>query len=277
MRVITRTCISVALATTLVLAAGCDFAEPTDQASVEQTQKPSQGTVVFDMGHGEVFGAEDTTELGQSGAIERIEAAGFDVVVNDDAITSEDLADAAGLMVAGPMTAFTDQEFVDITAFMQRGGTVLLTIHVPYPVLKVPAHWGLPVGTGIVMSQGPLLDPAQPSVFIADQVAQNEITEGVDRILVVSGWPVDAVSESAQVVVSTGSNAWLSGAGDQQPTPPAGTQLGSYGLIGTARVGEGQIVVSGDDAVFANLALNQADNARLLDNIIRAMSMMKSV
>jgi len=69
----------------------------------------------------------------------------------------------------------------------------------------------------------------------------------------------------------------LSGPGDQEPTPPAGTQLGSYGLIGTARVGEGQIVVSGDDAVFANLALNQADNARLLDNIIRAMSMMKSV
>lgn len=29
--------------------------------------------------------------------------------------------------------------------------------------------------------------------------------------------------------------------------------------------------------MFANLALNQADNARLLDNIIRAMSMMKSV
>lgn len=194
------------------------------------------------MGHGEVFGAEDMTDLGQSDAIARIEAAGFDVVVNNDAITAEDLADTSGLIVAGPMTSFTDQEFVDTTAFMQRGGTVLLTIHVPYPVLKVPAHWGLPVGTGIVMSQGPLLHPTQPSVFIADQVAQSEITEGVEKILVVSGWPVDAVSESAEVVVSTGPNAWLSGPGDQQPTLPAETQLSAYGLVGTARVGEGQIV-----------------------------------
>jgi len=277
MHVITRTCLSLAIATSLVFASGCRSTAPDSRAAVEQRQQPSHGTVVFDMGHGEVFGAEDTSDLGQSGAIERIKAAGFDVVVNDDAITSEDLADASGLMVAGPMTSFTDQEFVDITAFMQRGGTVLLTIHVPYPVLKVPAHWGLPVGTGIVMSQGPLPDPAQPSVFVADQIAQSEITAGVGRILVVSGWPVDAVSESAEVVVSTGPNAWLSGPGDQAPTPPADSDLAAYGLIGTARVGEGQIVVSGDDAVFANLALSQADNARLLDNIIRAMSMMKSV
>jgi hypothetical protein len=34
----------------------------------------------------------------------------------------------------------------------------------------------------------------------------------------------------------------------------------------------GRVIVSGDDAIFANQALDQADNTRLLDNIIRVMA-----
>lgn len=271
-----RRILAVLLALALLTAAGCGDKTAERSSGVVEQQPPRLGTVVFDMGHGEIFGAEDTSELGQSQAIERIKAAGFDVTINNDPITAEDLAEASGLIIAGPMTALSDQEYADITAFMERGGTVLLTIHVPFPVLKVPAHWGLPVGTEIVMSEGPTANPQQPSVFMTDQIAQNPITEGVGVVLVVSGWPVAAASESAQILVSTSNQAWLSAPGDQQPKRPEGTALGTYGMIGVANVGTGQIIVSGDDAVFANIAINEASNARLLDNIIRAMSMMKT-
>lgn len=276
MRTRTRHALAVLLALALLTAAGCASSPDTKTTKVTEQQPPRLGTVVFDMGHREIFGAEDTSELGQSQAIARIKAAGFDVTINNDLITAEDLAEASGLIIAGPMTALSDQEYTDITAFMERGGTVLLTIHVPYPVLKVPAHWGLPVGTEIVMSEGPTANPQQPSVFMTDQVAQNPITEGVGVVLIMSGWPVAAASESAQIVVSTSDQAWLSGPGDQQPVRPEATPLGTYGVIGVANVGRGQIIVSGDDAVFANIAINEASNAKLLDNIIRAMSMMKT-
>jgi hypothetical protein len=272
---LTRTLAVVVTLALVVTLAGCGTTStPTDQPAPAPGAAVSLGTVIFDMGHGEVFGADDTSELGQSQAIQRIMAAGFDVAVNPDRITAEDLADASGLMIAGPMIPLTDEEYDAITAFVERGGTVLLTIHVPYPVLKVPAHWGLPVDTQILMSQRPYANPAEPSVFVADQIEPHPITEGVSQVVVVSGWPVATASDQAKLVVSTGEDTWVSEAGDQAPTPPAGTMFGSYGVIGITQAGKGQVIVCGDDAVFANLALGAGDNAKLLDNIIRMMSLM---
>lgn len=258
------------------LLAGCSGT--TGPSFDDAAATPSAGTIVFDMGHGEIFGADDTSELGQSQAIAKMRSAGFEVVVNPDTITTEDLSNASGLVIAGPMRPLLDEEYKAITAFAERGGTVLLTIHVPFPVLKVPAHWGLPVDTTIVMSQRPFASAAEPSVFIADGIAADiPVTEGVDEILVVSGWPVGTASESGKLAVMTGGDSWLTSAGDQQPLPPDGTAFSSYGIIGVAQVGKGLIVVSGDDAVFANIALGMADNARLLENIIELMSKMEKV
>lgn len=274
MHALHRTALLLALLAS-TLAAGC--AAPASQTADPADARPSLGTVVFDMGHGEVFGADDTGELGQSGAVSRIREAGFDVVVNSDTITEADLATASGLIIAGPMIPLRDEEYAAITSFVERGGTVLLTIHVPFPVQKVPAHWGLPVGTEIVMSQGEFTNPTQPSVFGADAIVPNPLTEGVTRVVVVSGWPVMAASAQAELVVSSNDRSWLSASGDQSPVPPEGTTFGSYGIIGVTRIGKGQVVVSGDDAVFANLALAEEDNARLLDNIIRAMTLASEV
>lgn len=245
---------------------------PAPEPAPEPTPAPSMGRVIFDMGHGEVFAADDTSELGQSAAVQRMRDAGFDVFINRDTITGEDLADASGLVIAGPMRPLLAEEYDAITAFAKRGGTVLLTIHVPFPVLKVPAHWGLPVGTEIMLSKRPLANAAEPSVFAADVVKESRITEGVDRIAVVSGWPVEAFGDGAELLVSTGPDTWLAATGDQAQTPDETVQMSSYGVIGATRVGSGIVIVSGDDAIFSNFALPAEDNAQLLDNIIRLMS-----
>lgn len=258
----------VTIAFTMAAAFGTGCAPSTP---AEPEVLPSKGRIIFDMGHGEIFGAEDTTELGQSQAIARMRQAQYDVVVNQDPITAADLEGASGLVLAGPMSPLAPDEYDAITSFVERGGTVLLTIHVPYPVMAVPAHWGAPVGTEILMSQTPAAGPQAPSVFFADVVAESPLTEGVNQVLVVSGWPVSRV-DGGQPLVSTRPDTWLSPAGDQQPEPSADAVFGSYGVIAVADVGRGRVVVVGDDAIFANLAINEGDNARLLDNIIGLMT-----
>lgn len=265
----------VACALTVTLATGCS---PSEERTTN-IPAPVRGTVVFDMGHGEVFGAYDTSELGQSQAVEQVRQAGLEVIVNEDAITDDDLAEASGLIVAGPMRPLKDAEYDAITRFAERGGTVLLTIHVPFPVLKVPAHWGLPVGTEILMSSTPIAPGGEPSVFVADAVTEGwDLTEGVGSIAVVSGWPVTATAPEAAIAVATRPDTWLSAAGDQQSVPPTdAAAFFSRGVIGATRVGDGIIIVSGDDAIFANMALGALDNARLLDNIIELMAAMQDI
>jgi hypothetical protein len=75
-------------------------------------------------------------------------------------------------------------------------------------------------------------------------------------------------------VVNTREDTWLTPARGAAPTDP---KKRSYGVLGVARIGDGHVIVSGDDAVFANIALGTSDNARLLDNIIRMMSEMADV
>lgn len=260
------------LATVALLLAGCTNAStPEPQAESPSPRTSPRGEVVFDMGHGEVFSADDTSEMGQSAALAKISEAGFGITVNSDAITSEDLKSATGLILPGPMAPFTAEEDAAIEQFVRRGGTVLLTIHVPFPVLNVPARWGLPVGTEIMMSKSPL-DPAQPSVFVADQIVDEPLMQGVNGVLVVSGWPVGVNAQTAKMALATRPDTWLTAGRDQQVAPPADATFTSYGVVGVARVGEGTVIVSGDDAIFANAVLGQAGNAQLLKNIIDLMS-----
>lgn len=223
--------------------------------------------LVFDMGHREIFGPDDTSELGQSQAIDHMRNAGFEVTVNQDAITAEDLQGASGLMLAGPMIPLQDAEYETITAFAESGGVVLLTIHVPYPVLKVPAHWGLPVEPAIMMSERPY-EGADPTVFPATDIKKSRLTEGVDALAVVSGWPVTTATKQAEYVIKTDDAAWVDV--NQNGTRDEG-EGGPFGVVGATRVGDGFIIVIGDDAVFANMAIGQPGNARLLDNILEMM------
>lgn len=262
---------SIAAAAMCVSLGGCAAGQRPSAGASTPAPAPNRGQVVFDMGHGEVFSPQDTSDLGQSIAINQIRSAGFDVVVNNDLITPEDLKEASGLIIAGPMRSLQDSEYAAIQDFVRKGGTVLLTIHVPFPVLKVPAHWGLPVGTKIMMSKTPVSSQS-PSIFVADKVSSDPLMTGVRQVLVLSGWPVGAVSDSARIEVQTRQDTWLTGVGDKEPTPPPGTKFGSYGVIGVASVGKGKVIVSGDDAVFANIAIGEYDNARLLGNIIDLMA-----
>jgi len=254
----------------LLLTSGCtspDSPSATREDSTGNTSVPQQ-KIVFDMGHGEIFGPDDATELGQSQAIAQMRSSGFDVAVNADQITEEDLSSAAGLVIAGPMRPLLREEYVAINDFLERGGTVLLTIHVPFPVFAIPAHWGLPVQPYVIAADEPLPGVNDTGVLLADVVEDGRLTEGVNQILIVSGWPVSATDKGAYLAVSSGIDTWIDADASRSREE---SEAGPHGVVGASGVGRGTVIVVGDDAVFANVALGQADNAKLLDNILQLM------
>jgi hypothetical protein len=260
---------ALALVAALLPLAGCRTTEGTGTSDAASSRPPvPQQRIVFDMGHGEIFGPDDTSELGQSQAIARMREAGFDVAVNPDVITAEDLAGASGLIIAGPMRPLLKEEYEAINAFVKVGGTVLLTIHVPFPVIGVPAHWGLPVTPLVMAATEPLPGTNDPGILLADQITENRLTQGVDEVLIVSGWPVTSVTKDAYLLVATSEKVWIDANNNQSREE---SETGSYGVIGASGMGKGTVIVAGDDAIFANIAIGQADNLQLLDNILELM------
>lgn len=265
----------------VAFAVGCapatQGAAPSPATSVEQSTAPApqpaaRGTIVFDTAHGEIFKPEDTTELGQSDVVSRMNQAGYEVRVNTQPIEASTLDGVAALYVPGPMRPFTPEEQTVLDDYLERGGTVILSIHVPYPVMGLPARWGLPVRPGIMANTASNAGP-EPSVFETDAIVDDPLTQDVKGIVVLSGWPVDTdptklataklvVLAKGLVAADTNANGAYDPGDEQQP----------FGVVGVAPVGSGRVVVLGDDAIFANIGMGQADNAKLLENILEMIS-----
>ncbi len=257
----------IAGAVTVILS-GCGGSVPGVDGDASE-QSAVGGRVVFDMAHGEVFGADDTSELGQSVAVAAVREAGFAIDVRHERFDSETLSEASGLILPGPMVAFTAEEMDAIEEYLRGGGVVLLTIHVPYGISHLPERFGVEVVPGVIQSARPV--GQDPGVFMADQVFAHDLTSGVEEVLVLSSWAVAVEEEDAEVVVASGPDTWLVIHGSEAGEEPE-VYRGPLGVIAVSHVGAGTFVVIGDDAVFANVAIDQADNRRLLDNMLQMMA-----
>jgi len=247
-------------------------AQPSAQQPTTATPRPTRGAIVFDMAHGEIFAAEDASRLGQSTAVGKMRESGYEVRINTAPITEKTLDGVAALYVPGPMRSFSADEQTVLDDYLERGGTVVLSIHVPFPVLAMPARWGLPVRTGVMTLTGP--DAGEdPGIFQTDEIVEDPLTEGVNNVVVVSGWPLATdttkLSTAKLVVLAKGAIAAdtnANGTIDPDDSQPP------FGVVGVAPVGSGRVVVLGDDAIFANVGIGVGDNMKLLENILELIS-----
>lgn len=249
--------IALAIAVAPAASVGC---------SPKASAPPARGRVIFDVGHGEIFGPDDEGRLGQSRAVAAIRDAGFSVDVTSAPLTASTLGGAAGVFLAGPMRPLRDEESRALDEYVRAGGTLIVSIHVPFPVMRLPARFGLPVVTSIVMTT----EPREPDsgVFTTSDVADDPVTEGVEGVLVLSGWRVTTSTPDARLIVSSGRESWVDD-GDKVLTRK--DAMGPFGMVGVSRMGRGMVVVAGDDAIFANAGFSEADNARLFRNIVELM------
>lgn len=253
-----------------LLASGCTqgIPEPTAEGTPAQTVPASiRGRVVFDMAHGEIFGAEDTTALGQSIAVERIAQAGFDVEVSQSRFTTESVSGASGVILAGAMRLPTFEEQDILEAYVRDGGVLVITTHVSYPLMVLPERYGMGLTPLVITSDNPL-PGADAGAFLATTVEPDQLTEGVEEILVLSSWAVTAQGEDAEVVVFSDEDTW---ADDGDHVRTEADAVGPLGVVAVSRLGKGTVVLIGDDAVFANGAIGQDGNKRLFDNVLDLM------
>jgi len=264
LRALVAVSLSAALATAVF---GCGPGGAGRDSGVPSEPGGAGGAVIFDMAHGEVFGADDASGLGQSSVVAAITDAGFSVQVRQERLDAQALAEASGLVLAGPMVAFSAEEQDLIEEYVRKGGVVLLTVHVPYAIADLPLRFGVRILPGIVQLAEPA-SGADPGVFSTDNVADHPLAAGVRELTVMSSWALGVDDERADIIVASGEDTVALTSEDLGGATPTGP----FGLVSVTQVGAGSVIVIGDDAVFANVAIDQADNRRLLENILQLMA-----
>ncbi len=225
----------------------------------------AKGRTVFDASHKEIFSPVKKGTLDYSAFRDMLKASGAAVSVNKDKISSKALEGVGTYIIAGPSEDIGPDEIGALHAFVNKGGNLLVMLHISAPVARLTETFGVVVSNFVVAEETGNIG-AQPQDFYITRFTPHPVTEGLRKISVYGSWGL-LVEGAAKEVAATSDNAWADLNRDRKRDE--GEPASKFGVVAVASYGAGKVVVVADDAPFANKFLKEADNTKLAGNIIK--------
>ena len=245
--------LSAAIAIAAVAASGPVWAE---------SLAPSR-TTAFDRSHHEIFSPVEDGPLHYSSLHDAFGRLG-PVSLPVGPITEESLRGVGTYVIAGAATELTADEVRALGDFVDRGGSLLVLLHIAPPVARLTESFGIVV-SNYVLSERHDTIASNAQDFRVSNLAEHPITKGVSKIAVFGTWGLRAEG-AAKTVAATTHDCFVDMNRNRVKDEPE--PAGVFGVVAVAERGGGRVVVLADDAPFANKFLSEADNRVLLDNVV---------
>lgn len=220
--------------------------------------------VLFDEGHGMYFVIEKKRDLDLSRLADLIRQHGAVVTSSRERLSQTLLAGKKALIISGPFRHYTNREIDDLAHFVLEGGRLAIMLHVPMPVFKLLYRFNVIASKGILQEHSNIIGK-NGKYFKATVLFPHMITKGLQQFSLYGAWALLNTKPNVELVAETSPRAWLdlNGNEKQEPTEPAGT----FAVLVAGRLGKGEYLVFGDDAVFQNRFLT-GNNKKLAENLI---------
>jgi len=220
-------------------------------------------TILVDEGHGQRFSVASDGELQLSGLGMLVANKGHRIEIHNGPINEQVLLAARGLIISGPFTSYSVDEIRAIRRFAHLGGRIAVMIHVG------PLNGLLLAGLGVQVSNGVLFDPENivgrgGREFSAHKLDRHPLFEGVDSFKLYGAWALNTSASTARSIAFTGHRAWIDLHGQHNST---NNPVSSWAVVVSVKMGSGEVVVFGDDAIFQNRFL-EGGNLRLAENLV---------
>ncbi len=212
--------------------------------------------ILFDQAHGQAFVIEEESELHLSQLAQTLVDQGYEVSSTRHPLTAELLAKTDALIISGAFKPFSAQEIAHIKQFIAEGGRVAVMVHIGPPVLPLLLELGVDVANGVIRETEQVIE-REPLNFVSSRLEPHPLTAGLKSISLYGSWPVRPLSASGTTLAYTSNSAWVDLTGDKVRNPGDVTQ--SFGVMVVNRIGQGELLVFGDDALFQNRFLLQGN------------------
>jgi hypothetical protein len=222
---------------------------------------------VFDLSHSEIFSPVRAGALDYSSfySLIRDGDTGSEVGLNEGPVTPEALEGVGTYIIAGPARGFSAAESAALKGFVERGGNLLVLLHISPPVASLTHEFGIMVSNFVICERSGLIG-GQPQDFLVTRFEAHPVTSGLKGIAVYGTWGL-LPADGASPVAVTSKDAWADVDRDREFRE--GEPVQSFAVIAVRELGAGKVVVVADDAPFQNRFINEADNRQLAENIIR--------
>lgn len=221
--------------------------------------------VLFDEAHGQRFliGNSGPLDLSELAALYR--ANGFEVANHSAPLTREALDGVAMLVLSGPFQPLTDDELEAVAGFIDAGGGLAVMLHVAPIVRDLLFRLEIDFSNGTLRETARVID-GNPLNFEVSAMAEHPVTTGLEGFSVYGAWALRATAPHARILAETGRRSWIDLDHDNRFSERDASQ--SFGVMVAGELGQGRYAVLGDDALFQNRFLDEANRRlalRLLD------------
>ncbi len=225
--------------------------------------EPRPPVVLFDEGHGMHFVIEKKGALDLSQLAELFRRHGAVVASSREKLTQGLLDDKKALIISSPFIRYSNGEIEALVHFILEGGKLAIMLHIPMPATNLLYRLNVIASKGIILEHNNLLGD-DSKYFGTAVLFPHPLTRELRQFSLHGCWALLNTRSNVELVAETSPQAWLdlNGNDRQDPAEPAGP----FATMVAGRLGKGEYLVFGDDAIFQNRFLTD-DNKKLAENL----------
>jgi hypothetical protein len=212
--------------------------------------------VLFDESHAQQFVINKSGPLDLSDLAVLYQDNGFNVISHADGLTKAILASVDVLVISGPFLPFSESELETVIDFIDAGGGLAIMLHIAPPARDLLHHLDVDYTNGTLRETSQTVD-GNPLNFRVSIMADHPVTAGLDNFTLYGAWALRGTAPHTTIIAATSQHSWIDLNRDNQLTEVDAMQ--TFGVMIAGEIGQGRYVVLGDDAVFQNRFLDEAN------------------
>ena len=212
--------------------------------------------VLFDESHAQQFVIDKSGPLDLSELAVLYQDNGFTITNNSAGLSKETLTSVDVLIISGPFLPLSDSELEAVIDFINAGGGLAIMLHIAPPVGKTLHRLDVDFTNGTLRETNQTID-GNPLNFKVSTMADHPVTAGLDSFSIYGAWALRGTAPHTAIIAATSKHGWVDLNRDNQLTEVDAMQ--AFGVMVAGKIGQGRYVVLGDDAVFQNRFLDEAN------------------
>lgn len=218
---------------------------------------------LFDQAHGQRFVIEEKGPLHLAGLAEQFRTAGYTVRSGSTPLSEPVLAGVDVLVISGPFAALTGDEAAAVARFLEKGGRLAAMLHIGPPLAELLHRLDVDFSNYVLSEQEHVIK-GDPRNFRVKDLTPHPLFDGIGHFSLYGGWALMNTGSNAVIIAATTPRAWVDLDGNRELS--AGDLVQRFGVAVAGTWGKGRFIIFGDDAIFQNQFLDEA-NTTLAANL----------
>lgn len=224
---------------------------------------PQSPVILFDEGHGMHFIIGKDGPLDLSQLADLIRQQGAVVAGGREKLTGSSLADKKALIISGPFTPYSKEEIEALVNFVLEGGKLAIMLHIPMPVYSLLLRFNVLASKGVIRERNNIIEH-KDVYFQTNALFPHMLTGDLKRFSLYGAWGLLNTKPNVHILAETSPQAWIDLNGNNRKDKTERAQ--SFAMVVAGRLGKGEYLIFGDDAIFQNRFL-VAENRKLATNL----------